>query len=73
MKELLKLEIALQDGMSVKVVNDRIIITINTETTKRDLWQGQLEYWLTKKDDMKTLSSGYMRIVKNKLQWKKLQ
>lgn len=73
MSNLLELEIALQKGMSVEVKDDRVIITIDTEKTKRDLWTGQLEYWLTKKDTVKTLSSGYMRIIKNKLSFAKWQ
>lgn len=69
--EKLQLEIALQDGMVAELKGDRIIITIDTKVTKRDTWTSQLEMWLTKKDDIKTLSSGYLRVVKNKLQFKK--
>lgn len=69
--EFLQLEIALQHGMKAEIKEDKIVITIDTEETKRDLWLSQLEMWLTKKDDLKTLSSGYLRIVKNKLQFKK--
>jgi len=69
----LQLELALQDGTTVEIKGDRIIITIDTEITKRDLWDTQVEMWLTKKDDIKTLSSGYLRVVKNKLQFKKWQ
>ena len=69
--EFLQLEIALQHGMKAEIKEDKIVITIDTEETKRDLWLSQLEMWLTKKDDAKTLSSGYLRIVKNKLQFKK--
>lgn len=65
------LVIALQDGMKAEIKGNRIIIEIDTEITKRDLWDGQIEYWLTKKDDIKTLTSGYIRLVKNKLQFKK--
>lgn len=67
----LQIEIALQDGAIAEVKGDRIIITINTEITKRDLWDSQMEFWLTKKDDIKTLSSGFLRVVKNKLVFKK--
>ena len=69
--EFLQLEIALQHGMKAEIKEDKIVITIDTEKTKRDLWLSQLEMWLTKKDAVKTLSSGYLRIVKNKLQFKK--
>lgn len=69
--EFLQLEIALQHGMKAEIKEDKIVITIDTEETKRDLWLSQLEMWLAKKDDVKTLSSGYLRIVKNKLQFKK--
>ena len=69
--EFLQLEIALQHGMKAEIKEDKIVITIDTEETKRDLWLSQLEMWLTKKYDAKTLSSGYLRIVKNKLQFKK--
>jgi len=69
--EKLTLELALQDGMSAEIKGDRIIITIDKEVTKRDLWDCQIEFWLNKKDNLKTLSSGYMRVIKNKLQFKK--
>lgn len=69
--EKLELRIALQDGMIAEIKGDKLIITIDTKITKRDLWISQFEMWLTKKDDIKTLSSGYLRIVKNKLQFKK--
>ncbi len=67
----LVLELALQDGARAEIKGDRIIITIDTAKTKRDLWDSQIEFWLTKKDDIKTLSSGYLRVVKNKLHFKK--
>lgn len=66
----LKIEIALQDGVIAEIKGDRIIINIDTEITKRDLWDLQFEFWLTKKDDIKTLSSGFLRVVKNKLIFK---
>lgn len=66
----LKIEIALQDGAIAEIKGDRIIINIDTEITKRDLWDLQFEFWLTKKDDIKTLSSGFLRVVKNKLIFK---
>ena len=66
----LKIEIALQDGAIAEIKDDRIIINIDTEITKRDLWDLQFEFWLTKKDDIKTLSSGFLRVVKNKLIFK---
>ena len=67
------LEIALQSGMVAKIVDDRIMITIDSEVTKRDLWDAQIEIWLSKKDDIKTLSSGFFRLIKNKLLFKKWQ
>lgn len=66
----LKIEIALQDGAIAEIKGDRIIINIDTQITKRDLWDLQFEFWLTKKDDRKTLSSGFLRVVKNKLIFK---
>ena len=71
MKKEIQLEIAMQEGMSAEVRDGRVIITINTEITKRDLWTAQLECWLSKKDELKTISSGYMRVVKNKLSYVK--
>ena len=75
MANVLELELALQDGMSVEVKGDRVIITIDTEKTKRDLWTSQIQMWLSErlsgKDDfsgcVKMLSSGYLRVVRNKL------
>lgn len=61
------LEIALQDGAVAEIKGDRVIVTIDTEKTKRDLWESQMDFWLTKKDDSKTLASGYLRVIKNKL------
>jgi len=69
MSKLLQLELALQDGATAEIKGDRVIITIDTEITKRDLWDTQIEMWLTKKDDIKTISSGYLRVVKNKLKF----
>lgn len=66
MENILQLEIALQDGATAEIKGDRIIITINKDITKRDLWDSQFEMWLSKKEDLKTLSSGYLRIIKNK-------
>jgi len=71
--EVLELELALQEGAKAEIKGDRIIITIDTEITKRDLWESQIEMWLTKKGELKTLSSGYLRIIKNKLLFKKWQ
>ena len=65
--EDLRLEIALQKGMKAEIIEDRIYITIDTTTTKKDLWTAQLEVWLSKKGDVQNLSSGYFRIIKNKL------
>ena len=65
--EDLRLEIALQKGMKAEIIEDRIYITIDTATTKKDLWTAQLEVWLSKKGDIQNLSSGYFRIIKNKL------
>lgn len=66
----LKIEIALQDGAIAEIKDNRVIINIDTKITKRDLWDLQFEFWLTKKDDIKTLSSGFLRVVKNKLIFK---
>ncbi|MEA3386901.1 MAG: hypothetical protein U9Q66_00460 [Patescibacteria group bacterium] len=71
MSKIIQLELALQDGAVAEIKGDRVIITIDTEKTKRDLWDTQIEMWLTKKDNIKTLSSGYLRIVRDKLQFKK--
>jgi hypothetical protein len=71
--EILELELALQDGATAFIKDGRICIEIDTSITKRDLWDTQIEMWLSKKGDKKTLSSGYLRVVKNKLQFKKWQ
>ena len=71
MSEILQLELALQEGATVEVKGDRVIITINIEKTKRDLWDTQIEMWLTKKGSIKALSSGYLRVIKNKLKFDK--
>lgn len=71
--EILEIELALQDGATATVKDGRIYIEVNTEITKRDLWDTQIEMWLTKKGNNKTLSSGYLRVVRNKLQFKKWQ
>ena len=73
MSKVLQLEIALSAGITAKIVDNRIVIEIDISTTKRDLWDAQMDIWLTKKDDIKTLSSGYLRLIKNKLQFKKWQ
>lgn len=73
MEKVLQLEIALQDGATAEVKGDRVIITINTEKTKRDLWDTQIEMWLTIKGEIETLSSGYLRVVKDKLKFAKWQ
>lgn len=69
-KETLTLELALQNGMKAEIVNDRVVITIDTKTTSRDLWDGQIELWLSN-SNLKTISSAYLRIIKNKLNFKK--
>jgi len=73
MNKIIQLELALQDGATAEIKDNRVIITIDTEVTKRDLWDTQIEMWLTRKDSIKTLSSGYLRVIKNKLQFKKWQ
>ncbi len=68
----LKLEIALQKGMEVKIVGDRVIIDIDTSITSRDLWTSQFELWLSEKDSADTISSGYLRVNnKDKLEYVK--
>ena len=68
----LKLEIALQKGMEVKIVGDRVIIDIDTSITSRDLWTSQFELWLSEKDSADTISSGYLRVNnKDKLEYAK--
>jgi len=74
MSKILELELALQGGMTAVVKGDRIIITIDVEKTKRDLWTSQIEMWLSKKTDGKNIASGYLRVIGNKLKfisWKK--
>jgi len=66
----LQLEIALQEGMSVKVDGDRILIEIDETKTKRDLWSFQIEMWLSNKKTLKVISSGYMRYIRKKLSFK---
>lgn len=71
MENILKLEMALAEGMSAEVVGDRLVLTINTDITKRDLWKSQIEMWLTEKNKKECISSGYLRISnKNKLVFK---
>ena len=65
--EDLRLEIALQKGMKAEIIDDRVYITFDPAITKKDLWTAQLEVWLSKKEDVQNLSSGYFRIIKNKL------
>ena len=71
MSKILELELALQDGATAEVKGDRIIISIDVEKTKRDLWDTQIEMWLTAKGRVSTLSSGYLRIVNDKLKFSK--
>lgn len=67
---IFELTMALQKGAKAEIKDDRVVITIDTDITKRDLWDSQIEMWLSKKDDIKTLSSGYLRIIRNKLQFR---
>ncbi|WP_323595814.1 hypothetical protein [Aliarcobacter butzleri] len=70
-KDILKLELALQEGMSAKIIDNKIVIEIDKNITQRDLWIGQIEMWLSGKDSIKAISSGYLRVSnKNKLQYK---
>lgn len=67
--EKLELRLALQDGMTAKIVDNQIVIEIDKSITQRDLWAGQIEMWLSEKDK-KTISSGFLRLTnKNKLQY----
>ncbi|CAA6807815.1 MAG: Unknown protein [uncultured Sulfurovum sp.] len=71
--KILQLELALLEGAKAEIKGDRVIITIDTEKTKRDIWENQIEMWLTIKGSTKTLSSGYLRVVRDKLKFKQWQ
>ena len=58
--------LTLQNKMIVTIENNNIIISIPDEC-KRDLWEGQLEFWLENDNSIKMLDSGKIRIVKNKI------
>ena len=68
----MKLTIALQTEMKVKLdKNGNIVIDIPDEC-KRDLWEAQLEYWLEK--DLPTrknakVDGGFLRVIKNKIKF----
>ena len=69
---ILKMEMALMDGVKVEVVGDRVFFTIDTNVTKRDLWNNQIEIWVNSPDKVDCISSGYLRLTKkNKLEFKK--
>ena len=58
------LELAVMDGVKIEVKGDRIVLTINEEKTKRDLWKNQIEFWLEDATG-KQIESGYLRIENN--------
>jgi len=69
---ILELEIALQDGITVNHVGDRLKLSIDTTKTKRDLWVAQMEMWVSQRGDVRCISSGYLRIENsNKLSFTK--
>ena len=57
--------------MSAEIKGDKVIITIDTEKTKRDLWTAQMDFWLSVKGVHGNLYSGLMRIINNKLKFVK--
>ncbi len=71
MSKILQLELALQDGATAEIIGDRVVITIDTAKTKRDLWDAQITMWLTIKGDITAISSGYLRVAKDKLKFEK--
>ena len=71
MSNVIEIELALQDGAVAKIVDGRVVITIDSSITKRDLWDTQIEVWLSKKKHNKVISGGYFRVVKNKLTFTK--
>jgi len=62
-KEIFELEIAVQDGVEIEVVNGRIRLKIDTEMTKRDLWKSQIELFFSKNDER--LETDFLRITNN--------
>lgn len=64
----MELTLCLQDEMTAEVKNGVVIIKIKEEC-KRDLWKGQITFYL---EDEKIVDSGNIRIShKNKLTMKK--
>jgi predicted porin len=56
----MELILCLQDGMKIEVQGDKVILKIDTDTTKRDLWKAQITYYLEK--NFKLIESGNLRI-----------
>jgi hypothetical protein len=66
-----ELVIALYEGMKAELVSgNKIVITIDKDETKRDLWDAQLELFL-RNEKHESYSNYFIRLIKNKLSFKK--
>ena len=66
-----ELVIALYEGMKAELVSgNKIVITIDKDETKRDLWDAQLEFFL-RNEKHDSYSHYFIRLIKNKLSFKK--
>jgi hypothetical protein len=69
--EKTELVIALYPGMKAELVpGNKIVITIDKDETKRDLWDAQLELFL-RNEKHDSYSHYFIRLIKNKLTFKK--
>jgi hypothetical protein len=66
MANVMKLEIGLNGG-KVEVKDDILVITYDQAETARDLWNNQLNVWLTAEDGTMTDSKLLRVTKKNKL------
>lgn len=59
----MELILCLQDGMIAEIQGDKIIIKIDAEKTKRDLWKSQITFYL--ENEEKQITRGNLRIENN--------
>lgn len=59
----MELILCLQNGMSAEIQGDKIIIKIDTEKTKRDLWKSQITFYLENEEEQ--IARGNLRIENN--------
>lgn len=59
----MELILCLQDGMIAEIQGDKIIIKIDAEKTKRDLWKSQITFYL--ENEEKQIARGNLRIENN--------